>query len=160
MKIHFICVGNINRSASAEIVMKKMLAARNITDIEVTSSGLNGKNGCMLTKGMHHRLGLAGYDTERRRSVAITKEILTDVDHIVYMQPVNLKRLNTMFGDEFNHKAWIMTRFTDGLDIVADPHFDGSHEACLNNIIKCSGDIINNLGTLNDERLARSTESS
>ena len=43
--IMFICTGNTCRSAMAEGLMKKMLADKGITDINVCSAGLRASTG-------------------------------------------------------------------------------------------------------------------
>ena len=116
MKILFVCHGNVNRSAAAEIIAKV-----EYPDWEVKSCGLKTKDGKITAKKMRDVLNDAGYKTEGIRSTVITKELVDWADKIFYMDDANEKRFVEQFGDL--SKAEKLSNQIAGIKKIPDPAF-------------------------------------
>ena len=116
MKILFVCHGNVNRSAAAEIIAKV-----EYPDWEVKSCGLKTKNGKITAKKMRDVLNDAGYKTEGIRSTVITKELVDWADKIFYMDDSNEKRFIEKFGEM--DKAEKLSNHVPGIKKIPDPAF-------------------------------------
>ena len=62
MKILFVCTANICRSALAEVVLKKKLQEKGLTDIEVESAGVHNYEGSPRDYTMTAYAHKAGYE--------------------------------------------------------------------------------------------------
>jgi protein-tyrosine phosphatase len=131
MKVLFLCHGNVNRSAAAEIILKQ-----DYPHIEVKSAGLKTTDGRITAKKMRDVLNDVGYKTEGIRSTAVTQELVDWADEIFYMDDANKKRFVDKFGDL--PKAQKLSNLIPGVKRIPDPAFaDGTdmhHEVV--NLIK------------------------
>jgi len=131
MKVLFLCHGNVNRSAAAEIITKQ-----DYPHIEVKSAGLKTTDGRITAKKMREVLNDHGYKTEGIRSTAVTQELVDWADEIFYMDDANKKRFVEKFGDL--PKAQKLSNLIPGVKKIPDPAFaDGTdmhHEVV--NLIK------------------------
>ena len=135
MRVLFVCHGNVNRSAAAEII-----ARQDYPDHEYKSCGLKTKDGKIIAKKMREVLKEQGYD-EETRSTAINQDQVDWADVIFYMDNANEKR----FVDQFGRidKAMKLSNFIPGVDKIPDPAFarpeEGLHEKVVQ-LIKLSLD--------------------
>lgn len=131
MKVLFLCHGNVNRSAAAEIILRY-----DYPHIEVKSAGLKTTDGRITAKKMRDVLNDVGYKTEGIRSTAVTQELVDWADEIFYMDDANKKRFVDKFGDL--PKAQKLSNLVPGVKKIPDPAFaDGTdmhHEVV--NLIK------------------------
>ena len=86
MRVLFVCHGNVNRSAAAEII-----ARQDYPDHEYKSCGLKTKDGKIIAKKMREVLKEQVYD-EETRSTAINQDQVDWADVIFYMDNANEKR--------------------------------------------------------------------
>ena len=135
MRVLFVCHGNVNRSAAAEII-----ARQDYPDHEYKSCGLKTKDGKIIAKKMREVLKEQGYN-EETRSTAINQDQVDWADVIFYMDNANEKR----FVDQFGRidKAMKLSNFIPGVDKIPDPAFarpeEGLHERVVQ-LIKLSLD--------------------
>lgn len=95
MRVLFLCHGNINRSAAAEIILRTMAPA----DWKIKSAALKGTNGGEITtKKMRYALRIFHYPSEGIRSQPVTQELIDWADIIFYMDSGNRTRLESRFG--------------------------------------------------------------
>ncbi len=116
MKILFVCHGNVNRSAAAEIIAKQ-----DYPEWDVKSCGLKTKDGKITAKKMRDVLNDSGYTTEGIRSTAITQELVDWADKIFYMDDANERRFIEQFGQM--DKAEKLSNYVLGVNKIPDPAF-------------------------------------
>ena len=116
MKVLFVCHGNVNRSAAAEILAKKKYP-----NLEVLSCGLTTTNGKITAKKMRETLNEVGYKTDGIRSTVITQELVDWADQIFYMDDANEKRFVEQFGEM--KKAQKLSNLIPGVNKIPDPAF-------------------------------------
>lgn len=116
LKVLFVCHGNVNRSAAAEIIAKQ-----DFPQIEVKSCGLKTTNGKITAKKMRDVLVDEGYPTEGIRSTVISKELVEWADYIFYMDDANEKRFIEQFG-ELSHASKLSNQIS-GVNKIPDPAF-------------------------------------
>ena len=135
MRVLFVCHGNVNRSAAAEII-----ARQDYPDHEYKSCGLKTKDGKIIAKKMREVLKEQGYD-EETRSTAINQDQVDWADVIFYMDNANEKRFVDQFGSM--DKAMKLSNYIPGVDKIPDPAFarpeEGLHEKVVQ-LIKLSLD--------------------
>lgn len=116
-KVLFICHGNVNRSAAAEII-----ASRYKKNFDFKSAGVKeGDAGRVTSKRMREALANIGIITEGIRSQNCTKSLCGWADDIYYMDNSNLQKLNARFS-EFSHKFKSLAEVI-GKDKIKDPGF-------------------------------------
>lgn len=115
MNVLFVCHGNVNRSAAAEIIAKQKYPFLN-----VKSCGLRARPGTITSKKMRDVLNAAGYPTNGIRSTSITQELVTWADIVFYMDNPNAVKLVEEFGIL---KKFQLLPFFIGFKKIPDPGF-------------------------------------
>ncbi|MBE6819889.1 MAG: low molecular weight phosphatase family protein [Ruminococcaceae bacterium] len=85
MNILFVCTGNTCRSPMAEGIFKKLLAEKNITDINCSSAGLFAMTGDEVTPNSVKACERFGVDISSHRARRITSFVLDETDRFVCM---------------------------------------------------------------------------
>lgn len=85
MNILFVCTGNTCRSPMAEGLFKKMLAEKNIDNINCSSAGLFAMTGDEVTLNSVKACERFGVDISAHRARRITSYILDETDKFVCM---------------------------------------------------------------------------
>ena len=126
MNILYVCTGNINRSASAEVLTNALF---NSPEIFSDSCGVKqkiGKN--IMAKRMRESVTrLVGDGWEPTRSKRITQGLVDWADHIVYFQPSHKEKMVAEFGDSPKYKALYECL---NIDNIPDPNFNTDPNYC------------------------------
>lgn len=85
MNILFVCTGNTCRSPMAEGLFRKLLAEKNITDINCSSAGLFAMTGDEVTPNSVKACERFGVDISSHRARRITSFVLDETDKFVCM---------------------------------------------------------------------------
>lgn len=85
MKILFVCTGNTCRSPMAEGLFKKLLADKNITDIECSSAGLFAMTGDEVSPNAVKACQRFDVNISAHRARRINEYILDETDKFVCM---------------------------------------------------------------------------
>ena len=85
MKIVFVCTGNTCRSPMAEGLFRKLLADKNITDVECSSAGIFAMAGDEVTPNSVAACERFGVDISAHRARRINEYLLDETDKFVCM---------------------------------------------------------------------------
>lgn len=99
MKIMFICTGNICRSVMADWLMKKKLEEKNITNIEVYSSGIFAMQDDVSTYEAIEVMEEYGVDLKKHRATPTIKSNIKEMDLILCMTISHKQTLINMYPD-------------------------------------------------------------
>ena len=130
MKILFVCLGNICRSAAAEAVMKKLVREQNLTlRFEIDSAGLiNYHEGEPADPRMRAHAARRGYVVDSISRPVRTTDFF-DFDLIIGMDDRNIDELKHRAPDLVNEdKIHRMTDYSRNklYDYVPDPYYSGA----------------------------------
>jgi protein-tyrosine phosphatase len=131
MKILFVCLGNICRSPTAEIVFRE-LVAREAPElsIEVDSAGTAGYHVGDPPDARTRQAALRrGYDMSGRRARIVQPEDFSRFDLILAMDRQNLDVLNRRAPAEARARIRLFLEFAPGADNtdVPDPYYGGAN---------------------------------
>jgi len=130
-KILFVCLGNICRSPSAEIVMQKLIDYRNLTDyFELDSAGIiDNHEGQIADSRMREHASRRGlHITHRSRPVKASIDF-EYFDMIIGMDDDNMKALGELARiPAWKNKLFKMTDFSNKMSYqyVPDPYYGGA----------------------------------
>jgi protein-tyrosine-phosphatase len=120
MKILFVCTGNINRSAAAEVMARQLHP-----DWIIQSAATNLKANKPMSKKMRLALVEAGYPkVDFHRSTALSKSLVDWADLVVGFQPSHLKAISDLGGNPISLVEYL--DLSPALTKVPDPAFDSS----------------------------------
>ena len=130
MKILFVCLGNICRSAAAEAVMKKLVQAQDMTsNFEIDSAGLiNYHEGEPADPLMRAHAARRGYIVDSISRPIRTNDFF-DFDLILGMDAANIEDLREMAPSlDVLPKIRLVTDYSSLPDVneVPDPYYGGS----------------------------------
>ena len=130
MKILFVCLGNICRSAAAEAVMKKLVQEQNLTQrFEIDSAGLiNYHEGEPADPRMRAHAARRGYVVDSISRPVRTTDFF-DFDLIIGMDDRNIDELKHRAPDLVTEaKIHRMTDYSRNklYDYVPDPYYSGA----------------------------------
>ena len=130
MKILFVCLGNICRSAAAEAIMKKLVQAQNMASyFEIDSAGLiNYHEGEQADPRMRAHAARRGYVVDSISRPVRTSDFF-DFDLIIGMDDRNIDELKQRAPDLATEtKIHRMTDYSHNrlYDHVPDPYYSGT----------------------------------
>ncbi|MBA2559427.1 MAG: low molecular weight phosphotyrosine protein phosphatase [Propionibacteriales bacterium] len=126
-----VCLGNICRSPTAEVVLSAKLAGSGLTDrVRVISSGTGGWHaGDAMDERASTTLTAAGYDASRHRARQFDAGWFDRADVILAMDHSNLHAVNALAHDDETGDRVLLFREFDpqaGGDLeLPDPWFGG-----------------------------------
>lgn len=87
MNILFVCTGNTCRSPMAEGIFKKIVADKDLKDINISSAGLFAMSGDEACENAVKAAERFGCDISSHRARRITSYVLDETDRFVCMTP-------------------------------------------------------------------------
>lgn len=127
----FVCYGNIMRSPMAEMLMRKSLAAVNLSQVQVTSAGLQAVPG----NAAHPRAIAAaeelGISLSEHRARLLTDKQVAEADAIFAMDFQNKAELLAIYPDA-KDKILMLSAYAEGAQRfreIPDPYFGDLHTA-------------------------------
>ena len=145
-EIIFVCHGNICRSPAAEWIMKHLLLRYQLgEDFFVISRATSTEE---IGNDIYPPMKRALYNKEipffEHRAKQITKKELDEADYIFYMDFLNKRYLERMFG-ELSNKCQIITKYSSYPEYIDDPWYTGDFDNVLEQLTQCCEDIITKL---------------
>ena len=121
MNVLFVCTGNINRSAAAEVMSRVHRPEWN-----VRSAATNLKANKPMSKKMRDLLTYIGYPgPEFHRSTALTKELVDWADLVIGFQPSHLKAVEDLGGCP-RSLVEFLSPDREPMTKIPDPAFDST----------------------------------
>lgn len=144
--IIFVCHGNICRSpAAANIMTNLLLTQSNVGDFFVISRATSTEE---IGNDIYHPMKRALYNKEipffEHHAKQITKKEFDEADYIFYMDSLNKRNLERMFG-ELPSKCQIITKYSQYPEYIDDPWYTGDFDNVVDQLTQCCRDIISNL---------------
>ncbi|WP_301789857.1 hypothetical protein [Bacteroides caecimuris] len=136
MKIVFVCTGNASRSATVEVVLKKMIADNGIEGVEVYSCGTKVPEGLDRENVMCRIAAEHGYDMGGK-AVPMSEEILNSADVVVVMTQHHRDQVTRILTYDHWGRIILFNDFCFGEHTdLPDPHYQTEHvyRACFNRI--------------------------
>jgi len=112
-----VCIGNICRSPSAEVMMRDALAGRGI---EVTSGGLGALVNHGIDTTAQQLLVEHGLDGSAHRARQVTPQILSAADLVLVMEKKHLKRIMEI-APQASGKSFLLGKWNEDCEIP-DPY--------------------------------------
>jgi protein-tyrosine phosphatase len=126
-RIVFVCTGNICRSPTAEVVLRRMAASQGLADrIEVSSAGLEGWHAGAPPDARSQAHALRrGYDLAGLRARRFTRPDFERFDWVIAMDAGHHERLRRMCPPVHAHKLHHAADFSDRVPAggVPDPYY-------------------------------------
>ena len=131
MRILFVCLGNICRSPTAEVVFRAV-AAREVPDIvlEIDSAGTAGYHvGEQPDRRTRQAAARRGYDMSALRARVVEPEDFEHFDLILAMDRENLRALERRAPPHARERLRLFLDFAPdtGISEVPDPYYGGAN---------------------------------
>lgn len=144
--IIFVCHGNICRSPAAEWIMKRLLLKYKLEeDFFVISRATSLEE---IGNDVYPPMKRALYNKEipffEHHAKRITKEEFDKSDYIFYMDGLNERYLERLFGP-IPDKCQIITKYSSYPEYIDDPWYTGDFDNVVDQIEQCCDDIITKL---------------
>ena len=142
-KIIFVCHGNICRSPAAEWIMKHLLLKYGLEeDFFITSRATSLEE---IGNDIYPPMKRALYNKEiplfEHHAKRISKEELDDADYVFYMDELNRRYMERLFGN-LPEKCQIITKYAGNPEYIDDPWYTGDFDNVVNQIEDCCDAII------------------
>ena len=144
--IIFLCHGNICRSPAAEWIMKYLLQRYSLgEDFFVLSRATSLEE---IGNDIYPPMKRALYNKEilffKHHAKRITKEELDKADYVFYMDELNKRYMERLFGN-LPEKCQIITKYSENISFIDDPWYTGQFDEVVEQISECCEDIITHL---------------
>lgn len=138
-KILFVCHGNICRSPMAELVFKRMISDRGVSDkFFVESRATSAEElGNPVYPPARRELSRHGISSEGKYAIQLTRLDYDKYDLIIGMDSANMRNMHRLFGADPMNKIKKLMEYTDRGGDVADPWYTGDFEVTYRDV--CDG---------------------
>ena len=139
IKIMFVCHGNICRSPMAELVFKKMVNDRGLSEKFLIASSATSTEeiGNPVYPPARRKLLSHGISPEGKCSVQLTRSDYDKYDMLIGMDSANIRNMLRMLGGDPKSKITKLLDHTDRGGDVADPWYTGNFDATYRDV--CDG---------------------
>lgn len=134
IRVLFVCHGNICRSPMAEFLLRDAANARNLPIYTESAATSAEELGNPVHPGTRRILSRLGIDSSGKTARRIVPEDYGRFDYIIGMDSANLRNMSRVFGEDSEHKLYLMLDFTESPRDVADPWYTGDFESTLADI--------------------------
>ena len=144
--IIFVCHGNICRSPAAEWIMKYLLQRLNLEeDFFVLSRATSLEE---IGNDIYPPMKRALYNKEipffEHHAKRITLEELNKADYVFYMDELNKRYMERLFGN-LPEKCQLITKYSENIPFIDDPWYTGQFDEVVEQITVCCENIITKL---------------
>ncbi len=144
--IIFVCHGNICRSPAAEWIMKYLLQRLNLEEdffvlSRATSLEEIGNDIYPPMKRALYNKAIPFFEHHAKR---ITLEELNKADYVFYMDALNKRYMERLFGN-LPEKCHIITEYSENISFIDDPWYTGQFDEVVEQITECCENIITKL---------------
>lgn len=121
MQILLVCTGNICRSPLAEVLLRRELERRGVTDVDVVSAGTGAWDGAPASEGAYLVALEHGLDLSGHRARLLTRDVIRAADVILTMARHHRARVEELGGQGHTHVLGEYVGRGDAEAEVADP---------------------------------------
>jgi len=129
LRICFVCSGNICRSPTAEVVMRRLVASAGLAgQIEVCSAGIGDWHaGAPADSRSAAAMQRRGYDASGHRARQVSRQDLVDHDLVVAMDRGHARELERMLPAASAGEVRLLLSYDPAADVldVPDPYYGG-----------------------------------
>ncbi len=130
-RVLLVCMGNICRSPTAEVVLRQFIKNNNLGDkVEVDSAGTHGYHVGESPDSRTQRAAAArGYNLSQLRARKVARQDLDYFDLILAMDKSNLDNLKRMATEEQQERIKLFMEYARNFDDeeVPDPYYGLGH---------------------------------
>lgn len=141
ISVAFVCLGNICRSPTAELVFKRMVEERGLKlSFDIASYGTSDEEeGNPIYPPSKKTLEAHGIFEEHIARPLTLRDVINS-DYILVMDSQNLLDVLRLTGGKFGEKIFKLCSFTDSPRDVADPWYTRNFERAFSDITEgCKG---------------------
>ena len=146
-RIMFVCHGNICRSPMAELIMKKLVAERGLSDGYIIASSATSTEelGNPVYPPARAELARHGIDVGEKRAVQLSPNDAERYDMFIGMDGANIRNMRRILGARAEGKIYKMMSFAGSDADVADPWYYGGFDVTYRDCCRAAEGLIESL---------------